>query len=48
MRQVKLITTIDELLKYDVPYGVKCNPVVLFERSLWMRFVALVTRKAAQ
>lgn len=31
--------TIDEVLKHDVSYPA-CSPVILFDRSLWQKFVA--------
>lgn len=38
------ITSIDELLKHNTPYR-ECTPVILFDRSLWQKFVAAVTAK---
>jgi|HubBroStandDraft_3_1064219.scaffolds.fasta_scaffold1552246_1 hypothetical protein len=39
------ITTIKELLGYDVPYPA-FTPVILFNRSLWQKFVGLRWRKS--
>jgi len=40
------MSNIEELLlKYDRPYSAAFTPVILFDRSLWQKFVALFSLK---
>lgn len=41
MKRLSPIRSIEELLKQDRPYPV-CTPVILFDRSLWQKFVGLL------